>query len=156
MGESFDCGMATPSLIWCPVFLLEVGSISSLSLLHLGISSRVPPFESWESLTSQVSGAFWRVPQPPNSWCCLFPFFLLSLRSSVLLYHPIPDQVPSSPHPLSLLGPSLPSHLWLLSSVYSFEIEYKFQDGFFKCYKKIRILIKLHCICRLLWVVLTS
>ena len=26
-------GMVTPYLIWCPVFLLEVGSISSLSLL---------------------------------------------------------------------------------------------------------------------------
>jgi hypothetical protein len=35
-----------------------VGSISSLSLLS-GISSEIPPFESWESLTSQVSGAFW-------------------------------------------------------------------------------------------------
>ena len=32
MGQSFDCGMATPSLICCPLFLLEVGSISALSL----------------------------------------------------------------------------------------------------------------------------
>jgi hypothetical protein len=31
------------------VFLLEVDSISSLSLLS-GISSKVPPFDSWESL----------------------------------------------------------------------------------------------------------
>jgi hypothetical protein len=31
MGERYDCGMATPSFTWCPVFLLEVGSISSLS-----------------------------------------------------------------------------------------------------------------------------
>ena len=45
MGQSFDCGMATHSLILCPVFLLEVGSVSSLSLLS-GISSKVPPFES--------------------------------------------------------------------------------------------------------------
>ena len=60
MGQRCDCGMATPSLTWCPVFLLEVGSISSLSLL-LGISSKVRSFDSWESLTSQVSGAFWRV-----------------------------------------------------------------------------------------------
>jgi hypothetical protein len=43
--------MATPSLTWCPVFLLEVASISSLSLLV--VTSIVPPFESWESLTCQ-------------------------------------------------------------------------------------------------------
>jgi hypothetical protein len=53
--------METPLLTLCPVFLLEVGSISSLSLLS-GISSKVPPYESWESLTSQVSGAFWETP----------------------------------------------------------------------------------------------
>ena len=65
MDQSFDCGMATPSLTWCPVFLLEVGSISSLSLL-LGISYKVPPFEFWESLTSHVPGAFWGF--SPTSW----------------------------------------------------------------------------------------
>jgi hypothetical protein len=34
-----------------------------------GLPSKVPPFVSWESLTSQVSGAFWggRGPQPPIS-----------------------------------------------------------------------------------------
>jgi hypothetical protein len=58
------CGMETPSLTLCLVFLLEVGSISSLSLL-LGISSN--PYESWESFTSQVSGAFWGIPQTPIS-----------------------------------------------------------------------------------------
>jgi hypothetical protein len=39
-------------------------------------------------------------PQPPS---CLFPFFLLALRASVLFPHPIPDQVSLSaptPHPL--------------------------------------------------------
>ena len=51
----------TPSLIWCPVFLLEMGSISSFSLFS-SISSKVPPYESWESLTSKVSGAFWVPP----------------------------------------------------------------------------------------------
>jgi hypothetical protein len=34
-----------------------VGSVSSLSIL-LGVSSKVPPFESWKSLISQVYGAF--------------------------------------------------------------------------------------------------
>jgi hypothetical protein len=37
MGQRCDCGMATPSLAWCPVRLLEVGSISSLSLLSGGL-----------------------------------------------------------------------------------------------------------------------
>ena len=110
MGQRCDCGMATPSLTWCPVFLLEVGSISSLSLL-LGISSKVPPFESWESFTSQVSGTLWG---------CLFPFFLLALRASVVFPHPIPDHVPLSPPPTPstlLPGPSLPPHLWFLFSL---------------------------------------
>jgi hypothetical protein len=31
IGQSFDCGKATPFLIWCPVFLLDEGSVSSLS-----------------------------------------------------------------------------------------------------------------------------
>jgi hypothetical protein len=30
MGQSCDCSMATPSLTWCPISLLEVGSIISL------------------------------------------------------------------------------------------------------------------------------
>jgi hypothetical protein len=39
MGQSFDCGMATPPLTWCPIFLLEVGSTSSLSPVE-GFSSQ--------------------------------------------------------------------------------------------------------------------
>jgi hypothetical protein len=53
---------APTSLICCPVFLLEVSSISSLSLL-LKISSKVPLFESWEYLTSQDSGEFCKIPK---------------------------------------------------------------------------------------------
>jgi hypothetical protein len=65
------------------------------SLVHSGGSSPPPP-------------------QPPTSRGCLFPFFLLALRTSVLFPHSIPDQVPLSPHsphphPLSLPGPSLPT-----------------------------------------------
>jgi hypothetical protein len=95
MGQSFDCGKATLSTTWCPVFLLEVGSTSSLSVLQ-GISPRVPVFQSWESLTSQVSDEFCRIPQLPNSQSCLFPFLLLMSFFS----HLIPDQVPSSSSPL--------------------------------------------------------
>jgi hypothetical protein len=99
----------TPSLIWCPVFLLEVGSISYLSLLS-GISSKVPPFESWESLISQVSGTYWSVPRTSYlltpKVACFYSFLFL---------HPIPDQLPLSPFcfthhqetsPLRLLCPS--------------------------------------------------
>jgi hypothetical protein len=78
MGQSFDCGMVTPSLTWCPDFLVEMSSVSSLSLLS-GISSKVPPFESWESLTSQISGTSCRVPPPPTSWGWQCAFFLLAL-----------------------------------------------------------------------------
>ena len=113
MGQRYDCGMATPFLTWYPVFLLEVGSISSLSLLS-GISWKVPPYESWESLTSQDSGALWGgPPQPPISWGCNFIFFLLALRASVLFPHPISNQVPlyppcPQPHPHLLPSSSLP------------------------------------------------
>jgi hypothetical protein len=56
--------------------------------------------------------------QSPISWGCLFTFFLLALGASVLFPHPIPDQVSLPPLcPLSLPGPSLPPHLWLLSSL---------------------------------------
>ena len=121
MGQRCDCGMATPSLTWCPVFLLEVGSISSLSLLS-GISSKVPPFESWESLTSQVSGAFWRV--PPTSYFLRLPVSILSAGPQGFSPFPSPNTRSGSPLPLSapqpcplsLPGPSLPPHLWLLSS----------------------------------------
>ena len=56
MGQRCDCGMATPFLNWCPIFLLEVGSISSLSLLS-GISSKVLSFP--------------RVSYIPGLWCIL-------------------------------------------------------------------------------------
>jgi hypothetical protein len=82
MGQRYDCGVATPSLPWCPVFLLEVGLISSFSIL-LNLSLKVLPLDAWDSLTSQVSGAFWGSSQPTISWGCLFTFCLLVLRASV-------------------------------------------------------------------------
>ena len=102
--------------------LPDGGGLRKFPLLT-GISSKVPLFESWESLTSQVSGTFWEFPLPPISWGCLYTFFLLALRASVLFSHPIPDQVPLSlplpipPCPISLPGPSFPPHLWLFSSL---------------------------------------
>jgi hypothetical protein len=67
--------MAIPSLTWCPVFLLEVGSTSSHSPL-LGTLSKVLSYESWESLTSQVSGTFGGVGEgvgPPTSYILRLP-----------------------------------------------------------------------------------
>jgi hypothetical protein len=56
MGQKCDCGWEpVPHLL--PCLAAGVGCISTLSVL-LGISSIVHPFESCESLTSQVSGAF--------------------------------------------------------------------------------------------------
>ena len=80
MDQSFDCGMP-PSFIWCPVFLLKVGSISSLSL-QLGISSK----GLWCILEGPPA-------QPPISYGCLFPFLRLGIRASVLFPHLIPDMV---------------------------------------------------------------
>jgi hypothetical protein len=112
MGQSCDCGMATPYLTWCPVFLLEVGSISSLSL-PLGISSKVPPFESRDSLTSQVSGTFWRV--RITSYFQRLPVSILSPGPQVFSPFPISNTNSGSSlsshfsHTLSTLPPrSLP------------------------------------------------
>ena len=120
MGQSCDCGWH-PSSSFDAVFLLEVGSISSFSLLS-DISFMLPPFEFWESLTSQVSGTFWRV--PPTSYLLRLlisvlstgsqsfsPFSSLNTRSG----SPLPP-TPSMPCLLSLPELSLPPHLWLPSS----------------------------------------
>jgi hypothetical protein len=76
MGQKCDCGITTPSVTGYPVFLLKVDSISSLSLLW-GISSKVPPFESWESLTSKVCSTFWEG-IPSTSYFLRLPISILS------------------------------------------------------------------------------
>ena len=104
MCQSFDCEMAITSLTWCPVFLLEVSSISSLSPLQC-ITFGVPPFESWKSFTSQVSGTFWRIPQPPTSRGCMFTLFLQALGDfSPFIPPPIPNHVPFSTSPIPFLS----------------------------------------------------
>jgi hypothetical protein len=120
MGERCDCVVETPSLTWCPVILLELASVSSISLLS-SISSKVSPFDSWEALTSQVSGAFCRV--PTTSYFLRLPVSILSVGLQGFSPFPSPSTRSGSPHqvpspsPLSLPGPSIPSHLWLLSSL---------------------------------------
>ena len=109
MGQSFDSGMATQSLTCCPVFLLEVGSTNSLSPL-LAITSRVSPFEFSESLTSQVSGTFWRV--PPTSYLLRLPVFILSAGLQGFSPFPSPNTRSGSLlPPLPLLFRSLHLHL---------------------------------------------
>ena len=118
MGHSFDCGIAThPSLdalSFCWRWTLQVpySHCRAFYLKSLPLSSeRVSPPRSLV-----FSGG---CPQPPTFYFLTFPvsFFLLAHRASVLFPHTIPDHVPSSsPHPLSLQGPSLPPSLWLLSS----------------------------------------
>jgi hypothetical protein len=114
--------MATPSLTWCHFFLLGVGSISSPFLL-LSVLSMVPPYESWESLTFQVFGAF-RGSPPPNllfpEVACLHSFcsqgFSPFPSSNTRLGSPLPPTVPvhfppkSLPHSLLVIAFfSLPS-----------------------------------------------
>jgi hypothetical protein len=119
MGQSCDCGMATPSLTWCPVFLLEVSSISSLSLLS-GISSKVPPLESWESLIFQVSSTFWGV---PPTYILKLPVSILSAGPQGFSHFPSPNTRSGSPLPSTSPSPStfpprsFPPHLWLFSSL---------------------------------------
>jgi hypothetical protein len=112
MGQSCDCGMATPSLTWG---LPAGGGLYKFSLLctafHLGFlplspGSLLPP----RSLVHSGVG----VVIPSIFWCCLLTSFLLSLRASIVFPHPIPDQVPlsipDSPLPIqfpSQVSPSL-------------------------------------------------
>jgi hypothetical protein len=96
MGQICDCGIGTPSLTWCPIFLLEMGSISSFSIM-LGISSNIPPFES---LTSQVYDAFWGVPS--TSYFLRLPVYILSAGPQGFSSFPSPNTWSGSPsyHPL--------------------------------------------------------
>jgi hypothetical protein len=65
------------------------GGLYKFPLLLLGISSKVPPFESWESLTSHVSGASWGSPNllfPEVAiYTYSFNFLHLKIKSEALL-----------------------------------------------------------------------
>jgi hypothetical protein len=110
MGQSFDYGMATPSITWGPDFLPQVGSISSVSQLW-SISYKVSPFES---LTSQFSGALQRV--PPTSYLQRLPVYILSAAPQGFSPFPSPNTTsgsslspPYSIHFPSQVPPSLPT-----------------------------------------------
>jgi hypothetical protein len=82
-------GWWPPFLHWVP-YLLEVVSLGSIFPL-LGILDKVIPIGSWEPLTSQVSGTFWRFPPLHVFHCCnlffcfvfLFLFFLLEVGAQL-------------------------------------------------------------------------
>jgi hypothetical protein len=103
MGQTFNYEMTTPSITWCTIFLL-VGCISSISILS-GTSYKVPPFESWECLISQVPGVIWSV--PPTSYLQRFP--VSNLSAGPQSFSPFPSLNTRSGSPLTLLIPlSLP------------------------------------------------
>jgi hypothetical protein len=110
--------------MWCSVLVLDLGFVSSLFLLS-GISSKVPPYETWESFTSQVSGAFWWVPLTSYfrrlPVCILSaglqgfsPFSSLNTRSG----SPPPDTHCHHHHPcpLSLPSPSIFIYLFFFET----------------------------------------
>jgi hypothetical protein len=109
--EFLNVGWQPHPSTWCTVFLLEVVSTSSLSPL-LDISSKVPPSESWESLTSQVSDTLVHSGGSPHllspevvyfySFC--WPLGLHSWSSQYLVMFPLPFTVPSP----TKIPPSLP------------------------------------------------
>jgi hypothetical protein len=119
MGQSFDCGIATLSLVLCPVFCWRWALLvpsPHCRAFHLKSHSLSP--ESFSPPKSLVHSRAHPHPSPPTSLGCLFPLFLLAFGASVLFLHTIPDHVPlSTPHnPFSLPSPFLPPPLWLLSS----------------------------------------
>ena len=115
MGQRFKGGEETPSLKRCPVFLLKVGSTipsPHCRSFHLGSLPLSPEFQ----LPPKSLIHSREFPQSTPSRGCLLPFFVLALRVSFLFSHPVPDQVLLSPTlPLSLPGPLIHPHLWLLS-----------------------------------------
>jgi len=105
MCQSFDLCIATLSLNWCSLFLLELDSTSSLSSWMF----------QWVLIVSYLSGLCNILEPHPthfqhvSSWSCLFPFILMALRASVPLA--IPDHVPFFPSlsPFSFRSLTLPS-----------------------------------------------
>jgi hypothetical protein len=77
-----------------PCFLAG-GGFYSLSLM-LGFSSKVPPFESGESLTSQVTGAFWSILLFPKVVCFYSLYWPSGLQTFSLTYYTLPHSCPLS------------------------------------------------------------
>ena len=116
MGQRCDCGMTTPSFIWCPVFLLEVGRFPLPTVRHFikGPSLWVLVISHFPSLWC-ILGVGWG--GPPNllfpEVACLHSFCWPSnLQSFSLTQYQI--RFPSTSHcpptlstlPLKLLPPS--------------------------------------------------
>ena len=70
-----------------------------------GISWKDPPSESWESLTSQISGVFWRVLR--TSYFLRLPLSILSVGPQGFSPFPLPNTRSGFPFPLT---PPYPVH----------------------------------------------
>jgi hypothetical protein len=77
--EFLTVGWQPHTSTWCPVFLMEEDSTSSLPLL-LGISSNVPSFKSWDYLISHVFDGFTCHPPSYNESLKCFSIKILLLN----------------------------------------------------------------------------
>ena len=96
-GSEYWLWDSNTSFTWCPVFLKEVGffQVHFPHCRAFDIGSLLLSRESLSPPRSLVhSGGS---PQPLTSWGCLFPFFLLAFRVSVISIHLIQDHVSLSP-----------------------------------------------------------
>ena len=130
-------------------FLLEVGSIFSLSLL-LGNLFKDGSFETRESLTS-------RSPQPPIYQGCLFLFFLLALRASVIFPLPIANQVSLFPYSSILL--LFPSQVCTILPTCDFFLLSKWDWGVLTCALQVLDLFEfcgLYRVLRTFWLLIST
>jgi hypothetical protein len=100
----------------------EVGFIGFLSLL-LSISSKVPPCETWESLSSQISSVVWVV--PPIFYLLRLPVYILSAGPQGFSCFSSPNNRSGSPTPILFpfqVPPSLPTYDCFLLSPSEIEV----------------------------------
>jgi hypothetical protein len=99
MGQRCDCGMATPSLTWCPIFLLEVDSISSLSYCWVFHQRSIPM--SSGSLSPPRNLVHSRE-VPPTSYFLRLLIYILSAGPQSFSPFPSPNTRSDSTLPLTV------------------------------------------------------
>ena len=101
----FDCGITIPSLHWMTC-ISTGGGLYDFPLSTGEDFTKIPPFESWESLTSKVFCTFYKVPHlPPTEVAYFHSFCWPSGLFSSLPQKPLPtpdhDSLLPSPYPLT-------------------------------------------------------